>query len=61
MIPVRCFTCGKTVSTAWHEFKARRRKARDPKKIPRTILNISRTAAGACSDPQKNYFMKLIL
>ena len=24
MIPVRCFTCGKVISTVWEEFKRRR-------------------------------------
>ena len=33
MIPVRCFTCGKPVSTVWEEFKLRREKGEDPKKI----------------------------
>ncbi|MDD3135258.1 MAG: DNA-directed RNA polymerase subunit N [Methanoregula sp.] len=33
MIPVRCFTCGKPISTAWEEYKARRGKGEDPKQI----------------------------
>jgi len=33
LIPVRCFTCGKLISTAWEEFKLRREKGEDPKKI----------------------------
>jgi DNA-directed RNA polymerase subunit N len=33
VIPVRCFTCGNPISTAWDEFKARREKGEDPKKI----------------------------
>ncbi|MEN6442538.1 MAG: DNA-directed RNA polymerase subunit N [Methanoregula sp.] len=33
MIPVRCFTCGKPISTAWQEFNERREKGEDPKKI----------------------------
>jgi DNA-directed RNA polymerase subunit N len=41
MIPVRCFTCGKTISTAWEEFRQRREKGEDPKKIL-TDLNITR-------------------
>ncbi|MDD1692767.1 MAG: DNA-directed RNA polymerase subunit N, partial [Methanoregula sp.] len=41
MIPVRCFTCGKPVSTAWEEFKLRREKGEDPRKIL-DDLNISR-------------------
>ncbi|MFA5395808.1 MAG: DNA-directed RNA polymerase subunit N [Methanogenium sp.] len=33
MIPIRCFTCGKVVSTAWEEFKQRKSAGEDPKKI----------------------------
>lgn len=33
MIPVRCFTCGKVISTAWEEFKHRRESGEDPSKI----------------------------
>jgi DNA-directed RNA polymerase subunit N len=33
VIPVRCFTCGKTVSTSFEEFKLRRAAGEDPKKI----------------------------
>ena len=33
MIPVRCFTCGKVVSTEWEEFKRRRDAGEDPKVI----------------------------
>jgi DNA-directed RNA polymerase subunit N len=33
MIPVRCFTCGKVISTAWEEFKHRRESGEDPAKI----------------------------
>jgi DNA-directed RNA polymerase subunit N len=33
VIPVRCFTCGKTISTAYEEFKQRRAAGEDPKKI----------------------------
>jgi len=30
MIPVRCFTCGKVISTVWEEFKKRRDAGEDP-------------------------------
>ncbi|HNQ33222.1 MAG TPA: DNA-directed RNA polymerase subunit N [Methanoculleus sp.] len=33
MIPVRCFTCGKVISTAWKEFERRRDAGEDPKRI----------------------------
>jgi DNA-directed RNA polymerase subunit N len=33
MIPVRCFTCGKVVSSAYEEFKHRSEAGEDPKKI----------------------------
>ncbi|MCX6694047.1 MAG: DNA-directed RNA polymerase subunit N [Methanomicrobiales archaeon] len=33
MIPVRCFTCGKAVSTAYEEFKKRRDTGEDPGEI----------------------------
>ncbi|MDD4127901.1 MAG: DNA-directed RNA polymerase subunit N [Methanomicrobium sp.] len=33
MIPVRCFTCGKVISTEWEEFKKRRDAGEDPKVI----------------------------
>ena len=33
MIPIRCFTCGKVVSTAWEEFRQRKSAGEDPKKI----------------------------
>ena len=33
MIPVRCFTCGKVISTAWKEFEKRRDAGEDPKRI----------------------------
>ena len=29
MIPVRCFTCGKVISTVWEEFKKRRDAGED--------------------------------
>jgi DNA-directed RNA polymerase subunit N len=33
MIPIRCFTCGKVISTAWEEFQQRRDAGEDPKVI----------------------------
>jgi len=42
------FHLWKPISSAWEEFKARREKGEDPKKIL-DDLNISGTAAGACS------------
>ncbi len=33
MIPVRCFTCGKVISTAWKEFERRRDAGEDPRRI----------------------------
>ncbi|WOF16513.1 DNA-directed RNA polymerase subunit N [Methanoplanus sp. FWC-SCC4] len=33
MIPVRCFTCGRVISTGWEEFKKRRDAGEDPKVI----------------------------
>ena len=33
MIPVRSFTCGKVISTAWEEFKERRDAGEDPGRI----------------------------
>ncbi|RXE55187.1 DNA-directed RNA polymerase subunit N [Methanoculleus taiwanensis] len=33
MIPVRCFTCGKVISTRWKEFEERRNAGEDPKQI----------------------------
>jgi len=33
MIPVRCFTCGKVISTAYGEFKRRRDAGEDQKRI----------------------------
>ncbi|MBN2735176.1 MAG: DNA-directed RNA polymerase subunit N [Methanomicrobiaceae archaeon] len=33
MIPVRCFTCGKVVSTEWEEFKKRRDAGENPQAI----------------------------
>ena len=32
MIPVRCFTCGKVVSSVWDEYK-KRKKTEDPGKV----------------------------
>ena len=33
MIPVRCFTCGKVISTVWEEFKRRRDAGEDLAKV----------------------------
>ena len=33
MIPVRCFTCGKVISTVYEEYKRRRDAKEDQKKI----------------------------
>ena len=33
MIPVRCFTCGKVISTVYEEYKRHRDANEDPKKI----------------------------
>lgn len=33
MIPVRCFTCGKVISTAWKEFKERQDAGEDPGRV----------------------------
>ena len=33
MIPIRCFTCGKVISTAWEEYKQRIAAGEDPQKI----------------------------
>ncbi|MGA2934050.1 MAG: DNA-directed RNA polymerase subunit N [Methanomicrobiales archaeon] len=33
MIPVRCFTCGKVISTVWEEFKRRRDAGEDQGKV----------------------------
>jgi DNA-directed RNA polymerase subunit N len=33
MIPVRCFTCGKVISTAWEEYQQRKAIGEDPKDI----------------------------
>lgn len=33
MIPIRCFTCGKVISSSWEEFKERRSAGEDPKGI----------------------------
>ena len=33
MIPVRCFTCGKVISTVWEEFKRRRDAGEDPAQV----------------------------
>lgn len=33
LIPVRCFTCGKVVASAWEEYKQRSDAGEDPKAI----------------------------
>ena len=33
MIPVRCFTCGKVVASAWEPYQAAIAKGTDPKKV----------------------------
>ena len=33
MIPVRCFTYGKVISTAWEEYQQRKAAGEDPKDI----------------------------
>ena len=33
MRPVRCFTCGKVISTEWEEYKKRRDAGEDPRVI----------------------------
>ena len=33
IIPVRCFSCGKTISQYWEEYKERVAKGESPKKI----------------------------
>lgn len=33
MIPVRCFTCGKVISTIWEEFKRRRDAGEEAAKV----------------------------
>jgi DNA-directed RNA polymerase subunit N len=33
MIPVRCFTCGKVISTVWDDFKKRRNAGENPGKV----------------------------
>ena len=33
MIPVRCFTCGKVISSSWEEFKRRVNEGEDPAKV----------------------------
>ncbi|MDT8358174.1 MAG: DNA-directed RNA polymerase subunit N [Methanomicrobiaceae archaeon] len=33
MIPIRCFNCGKVISTAWEEFAKRRDAGEDPGEI----------------------------
>ena len=36
MIPVRCFTCGKVISSVWDEYKKR---VREKKESPREVLD----------------------
>ncbi len=33
MIPVRCFTCGKVISSVWDEYKRRIGEGEDPAKV----------------------------
>jgi DNA-directed RNA polymerase subunit N len=33
MFEVRCFTCGKVISSSWEEFRQRRDAGEDPKEI----------------------------
>ncbi|WP_292465253.1 DNA-directed RNA polymerase subunit N [Methanolobus sp.] len=33
MIPVRCFTCGKVVSSCWEEFNRRVNEGEEPAKV----------------------------
>ncbi|GAB7017096.1 DNA-directed RNA polymerase subunit N [Methanogenium cariaci] len=33
MIPIRCFTCGKVISTAWEDYRQRLSAGEDPKEI----------------------------
>ncbi|MDK2833148.1 MAG: DNA-directed polymerase subunit [Methanolobus sp.] len=33
MIPVRCFTCGKVISSSWEEFKRRVNEGEEPAKV----------------------------
>ena len=33
MIPVRCFTCGKVISSGWIEYKKRVKEGEDPAKV----------------------------
>lgn len=33
IIPVRCFTCGKPIAHLWEEFKKRKEKGEDAKKV----------------------------
>jgi len=33
IIPVRCFSCGKVLGHLWEDFKERKEKGEDPKKI----------------------------
>jgi DNA-directed RNA polymerase subunit N len=33
IIPVRCFTCGKVVASAWEEYQQRSKAGEDPKEV----------------------------
>ena len=33
IIPVRCFTCGKVVASAWEEFQQKFQAGEDPKQV----------------------------
>jgi DNA-directed RNA polymerase subunit N len=33
IIPVRCFTCGKVVASAWEEFVVRKAEGEEPRKV----------------------------
>jgi DNA-directed RNA polymerase subunit N len=33
IIPVRCFTCGKVVASAWEEYQKRFQAGEDPKQV----------------------------
>ncbi len=37
IIPVRCFTCGKVVSSAWQPFLDRTRAGEEPRKVLDTL------------------------
>ncbi|MGD9779797.1 DNA-directed RNA polymerase subunit N [Methanomethylovorans sp.] len=33
MIPVRCFSCGKVISSSWDEYKRRTKDGEDPARV----------------------------